>query len=350
MPTLDDLHDAVRIAMKTGLPLARPITGMQLLQFIGNADVEWYGGILRRKYVLKESKHPSDTLIKYVDLHANHHKEPLQRILDAQDQQYLRPSDVLRSHSSETEASTSVPLQGAGILRFGFMSKNKKKFSIEFGNGQILRKSVSTMNLIDFLDDHEVKRRRSLTNMKGVVTAVYCITGKLVYKGTTVHVTSGGAHLNTAPNLPINVTAGFMETNTEGVILPENTEESGGLTNTVNSSSVTAGGVQSNATPTGPVNVNTGFQSTLANMEDALLPETNTEESGESTSVAAGTVQSGLTSIAPVNYTARLQRTMASSEAVSVSPSDTDEWIIAVDILEFDEQERGSNRLKFVAP
>lgn len=109
------------------------------------------------------------------------------------------------------------------LASVGLKATSDTSCILSFNDGRITRKSVSEMELIDFLEEHKVQRLRTVNITTGVVTAIYSVTGGLTYKGDSRLVTTGGVQLDPTPTGPVMIMAGceYSVTNSGQVVLSE---------------------------------------------------------------------------------------------------------------------------------
>ncbi len=211
--------NAVRWLGKSCLPCRRPCTGIKLLELIDHRRVGCYG-LFRRKRVLNTVETNAETLIECVE---DDQREQFEYLVNTFSVQYILGWQVTQSAGFTSAFHVEFPLQDADLSSIGFKATSDRNWSLFFNDCQITKKSVNAMALIDFLDECNIPRLRSVNSKTGVVTGIYSVTGGLTYIGDSRLVTTGGMQLDPTPSGSVKVMARCQYTVTDSgqVILSE---------------------------------------------------------------------------------------------------------------------------------
>lgn len=195
---MGDFPRVVRKAVGSVVPLpcAQPFTGIKLLQPIRHDQVTWRG-LFRRKPVLADFENNAKTLADFVvDLGA---KEKLESLVANSGAQYVRALQVTQS-APFLKARLHVvnPPQANDLAGIGLKAASDDNWSLCVYSGLITKKSLPTLGMRRILQNADIKSDGHLPNIKGVVTAIYSVTGALTYVGDVEHVTTGEAPIESA--------------------------------------------------------------------------------------------------------------------------------------------------------
>jgi hypothetical protein len=200
------------------VPCSIPYRGITLLQLIEHSSIEG-SGFFRRKHVLANPGTRRDTLITYVERFDSDHREELdfgvqvelERIVShamTNDSFELFPMNVTVLDVMKVGINASIALDG-DLANAGFKATSDNSWSLSFGNGVIEKKSVAMCDLTSVLSEKCIEWKSVMTYFKGVVTAIYYVTGGLTYTGASEFVTTGGVQLTTT-RAPVEITAGWQ--------------------------------------------------------------------------------------------------------------------------------------------
>lgn len=220
---MGDFPKAVQKAIGTGVPCARPYTGIELLKLINDDHVK---NKVFKKHVLRNPGNSAETLIAYVD--DDGQKQALTNLVATAGVNHVQPLDVKHWTSLMAGVQASISLEAQDLANVGLKATSDAGWSLSFRNGRITKKSVNMIHLRRFLKANRVSWGDELKYTKAVVTAVYAVTGGLIFTGRTELVTTGGVRVPPPPNVPITITAGWQYTviNTGTIVLSEiNPEE-----------------------------------------------------------------------------------------------------------------------------
>ncbi|KAI2491095.1 hypothetical protein MHU86_23477 [Fragilaria crotonensis] len=195
-----DFPDTVRKAVGAVVPLpcAQPFIGMKLLQPIRHDQVARHG-LFRRKPVLTDFETNARTRADFVvDLPVGV-KEKLESLGANSGAQYVRALQVTQS-APFLKARLHVvnPPQANDLAGIGLKAASDDNWSLCLYSGLITKKSLPTLGMRSILQNADIKSDDHLTNIKGVVTAIYSVTGALTYVGDVEHVTTGEAPIESA--------------------------------------------------------------------------------------------------------------------------------------------------------
>ena len=204
---MGDFSKAVRAAIGTGVPCARPFTGIELLQLINHRDVEGTG-VFSRKHVLTSPGNNAETLITYVD--DEDEKKKLTSLVATAGVHKILALDVKYLASLEAGVHASIPLEDLATV--GLKATSDTSWSLSFANGQIQKKSVDTRGLRNFLKVNQVHWDDDFKNKKAIVTGIYYVSGGFKFTGDAKFVTTGGVLANLPPSVPVDLTAGWKYT------------------------------------------------------------------------------------------------------------------------------------------
>jgi hypothetical protein len=210
--------DTVRQAVGANVPVpcAQPFTGMKLLQPIRHDQVARQG-LFRRKPVLTDPGNNAKTLMDFVVDQGS--KEKLESLVANSGVQYVRALEVTQSASFlNARQHVCNPPQPNELARIGLKAASDDNWSLYLYSGIIKKKSLPMLILTRILENADIMLGDHLTNMKGVVTAIYSVTGALTYIGDAEHVTNGES-----PFVSADILAGWHCTATDdgNVILSE---------------------------------------------------------------------------------------------------------------------------------
>lgn len=213
-----DFPNAVRKSLRTGgaVPCNLPYTGIQLLQLIQHHHIDAYG--LFRQMHLLTNPGGTDTLITYVRGNFNASffswsvtpQRYLERLVAHANRNVkfkLRAMNVKQSTAMKAGFNASISLDG-DLAKAGFKATSDNNWSLSFGNGRITKKSVGLLDLHKFLEEYSIPWCDGMDYFKGVVTAIYSVTGGLTYTGDFESVTTGAANLRPT-NVPARINAGW---------------------------------------------------------------------------------------------------------------------------------------------
>ena len=194
----DTFPSAVRRLGLSCVPCSQPCTSIKLLELIDCP-----------RDVLNTIEANAKTLIEYVD---DDQREELENLVKTSCKQYILAGDVAQSAGMMSAFHAVFPLQEADLASVELKASSDKSWSLFFNNGRITKTSVSEMELIDFLDNHDAQMLPLENGTKGVVTAIYSVSGGLTYTGDSRLFTTGGVQLGPTSTGPVKITAGFEYT------------------------------------------------------------------------------------------------------------------------------------------
>ena len=209
----------LRLGMSGVIPCRRPCTGIKLLEIIDRRRVGC-NGLFRRKHVLNNVQANAETLITYVE---DHQREQLESLVKTPIEKYLLTQKIMKSTGFTSAFHLVFLLQDVDLASVGLKATSDKSWSLSFNHGQISKKSVAHMALIDILDQHDTQRLRSVKRNTRLVSAIYSVLGGLTYTGDFRLVTTGGMQLGPTQTGPVMIMAGcqYKVTNSGQVVLCE---------------------------------------------------------------------------------------------------------------------------------
>jgi hypothetical protein len=229
-----DFPNAVRKSLGLGfaVPCSAPFTGVQLLQLIEHGNVDGYG-LLRRKHVFTNPGDDLATFIDYVltcdladgdktDFGLGVELEKLVSHANACATRKSMPMNVSQWAVLKTGFHASISLEDEVLADIGFKAKSDLNWTLSFGEDNITRKSISRYHFIQLVLKNRIPWSNVMNHYKGVVTAIFCVTGGLRYTGRAKRVLMSGVHKDPT-QAPIRITAGwqYVVTNTQEVVLSE---------------------------------------------------------------------------------------------------------------------------------
>jgi hypothetical protein len=172
---MDSFSDAVREALGGVLPVpcAQPNAGIKLLKLIPRSHIR-VSGLFRRKRVFGNPGHSYDSFINYVV--DNNQREELESLV-TEAESFSRK--MIPRNSMTVGFNAFMPLQDKDLGGVGLKPLSDSNWKINFGNGQIEKKSVSMIRLTDLLERNRIAWRHCMSHFEGVVTAIFYVTGGL---------------------------------------------------------------------------------------------------------------------------------------------------------------------------
>lgn len=186
-------HDAVRSAIDCGVPCARPYSGIKLLQLIRKGDVH-VNNYFTGTRVIGNPGCNSDTLITRTD--DVNTKTELERIVNNATSMNIASLDEEKAASLKASFCESISLGG---VKASLTMIKEESWRITFGNGVVTKKCVPEFDLEKLLSNSNINI--GIEHIKGVITAIYCITGGLIFTGEAKAATDGGAQFAEIPNV-----------------------------------------------------------------------------------------------------------------------------------------------------
>ena len=236
---MDNFPDAIRKAIGEGVPCARPYTSIPVLQLIQHSHIEQHGRF-RRKPVLTNPGNGSDTLINYIaefdeveksdsdlcedvvlvfreelevvfreKLDVGLRKElavELESLVNGSEpkKKVMNQLNMKEWAALKAGFNASISLGDRDLAIVGLKSTSDQNWSFSFVKDQIKKRSAPVSKLEQFLERNNIKWRNVMNNFKGVVTAIYYVSGGLEYIGDSESVTKNARKMD--PNkVPVEI-------------------------------------------------------------------------------------------------------------------------------------------------
>lgn len=249
------VRDALGVTDSEGtfVPCLRPFTGIELLQLIKKGQVKRYG-FFRVNQVLRSPGDDADTLITRTLLRDANLNGELSTIVDSTSDGLSKLVDRAFAHpiawlEKEQMASLKAALAfdtGSGTSDSTLLPNNvspKKTWKVQrypsdvslarvglkeisdeswiLSSSRIVRKTVECYELRAILSDSNPNW--GLSPNEGVVSAIYAISGGLIFTGHAEAVTKAGRTLEATPDVSVEITTGwhYTKTKTGEVVLTE---------------------------------------------------------------------------------------------------------------------------------
>lgn len=213
--------DAVHEAIDSGVPCLRPFSGIRLLQLIYKDDIRRRGCCNCRSLLCCLWQPDSDVLVNI-----GNNNDTLITLTDKDEIKSKLEGIVIDAHSSDLMIFSAVPLStfGAALQPFraalqpdlptvGLKVTSDAGWELAFGSEQVTKRAVSKVQLSKILQSSDTLWDLP-RNLRGVVTAIYVISGGLQYKANTNDV-RGPTFAAPTPNTPVSIGAGWQYTVTE---------------------------------------------------------------------------------------------------------------------------------------
>jgi hypothetical protein len=217
---MDNFPEAVRkaVGVRVQLPCARPFTSVQLLQLIEHDHIERYG-LFRRKHVLTNIGNNRDNLVNYVEKFGSDSRDELdvglreelkELVANPECKRFnVNPMNVKQWAAVKAGFNAPIALPDRDLANVGFKAISDQDWSLSFGNVLIEKRSVPVSELERFLAKNNIEWNNVMTYFKGVVTAIYYVTGGLKYTGDSRRVLTSGALLEPT-QAPVNINTGWQ--------------------------------------------------------------------------------------------------------------------------------------------